>query len=157
MTTPESRLQLIIAASKRRLVVIRTDAGYATDAGQAVYLGAIPALGSNDDRAAVALLPSFENLKVVGAYVQYTVVLQIQALVFVESESQLSDSFEIALAMLSDIQRAMELDERTLGGLIDGLGLEFGLPSLVERETGSQFVGLQMEYRGKVKHAWGNP
>jgi hypothetical protein len=153
----QSRLELILEAAKGRLEAISTTGGYSTDAGQAVYLGAVPALGPHDDTAAIALLPGFENLKVVGGFNQFTLVLQIQALVFVPSDERLSDSFLTALAMLADIRKAMELEDRTLGGKLGGNGLEAGLPSLVERETGSQFVGVQMEYRGLVKNDWGNP
>lgn len=155
----QSRLEQFVLESRKRLQRIRTSTGenFATDAGDSVFLGAIPSLGPDDNREAIAIGLSFERGKVIGDFISLTVILGIQALVYVPSELLLSDSFLRAMQILSDIRRAMETEDRTMGGLIEGHGLEYDIPSVVDRETGSQFVGVQMDYRAGIKECWGNP
>ena len=59
-------------------------------------------------------------------------------------------------AMLGDVKRAMELSDRTLGGLVQRQ-IERGATRILPRESGARTVGVMVPYVVPFTERWGAP
>lgn len=147
-TTTSSRRQAVLEAVVARLQAIEVANGYATDAGQTVFLGEAPALGPDDPPVAIAVVardtqPAPNRFEVLP--------IEIQAI----AKADLNQPYMAAETVFSDVARAMELTDRTLGGLVKDI--EIGPTRLLPRDDGSTAVGTSIVYELSYVRVWGTP
>lgn len=147
-----SRRQLILEALRDRVEVIATAAGYETDAGRAVFVGEAPDLGEDDPDQAIALIVGDEVPGSQAENVHTELPINIAAL----AKADIDQPWLAAEAVLGDIKRAVELEDRTLGGLVK-LRLQRGPTRTMQREPGSATVGIAIQYRAPYVEKWGAP
>lgn len=152
MTEPPVRQQ-IIEAVRDRLQDITTLHEFETDAGNAVYVGERPELGESDPEAAIALLIGVDQIRTQTEQLLILLPLEIHALAKVDLERQ---GYLTAEQVLGDIKRAVELTDRTLGGLVKRQ-IQRGATRVVERRPGSTTVGIAITYFALYTELWGNP
>lgn len=148
--TPKRRQ--ILEALRDRLLAISTADGFATDAGQLVFLNETPALGPDDPTVAIAMLVGEDTVKFQGDRFLIDLPVDIQAL----AKADLDQPWVAVESVLGDIKRAMELEDRTLGRLVQQQ-LERGTTRTMEREPGSAYVGVEIRYTAPYREEWGEP
>jgi len=147
-----ARRRLILEAIRARLWEIRTVNGFATDAGETVFLGETPELGPDDPEQAIAIVVDDELPAHQGENVFSVMPVVVAAL----AKADLDEPWLAVEAVLGDIKRAIELEDRTLGGLVR-LRFERGATRTMKREPGSVTVGVAIEYRAPILEKWGSP
>lgn len=147
-----SRRQLILEALLARVEAISIDGGFQTDVGKNVFLGAAPALGPNDPDTAVALVVGDDSAGYQGEQVVVELPIDIVAL----AKADLEEPWLAVEAVLSDIKRAVELEDRTLGKLVMRQ-IRRGSTRTLARETGSDIVGASIRYTAPHAEVWGHP
>jgi len=156
MPSPSKREQ-ILDAIIARLEAITAGATFTTSAGGAVYLGEVPALGEDDPREAIVVVVEDDEVGQFHANKGFlTLPITIQAIVAV-GNVKLRVCYRDAERVLADVKRAIELPDRTLGGLVAWHGLERGTTQVLKREPGSEFVGVSIQYRAPMHETWGAP
>jgi hypothetical protein len=143
--------------SKRELLLDATKA--LLDAtGYQVYLGEAPAFGEDDPDEVIVVMVEPDEVDHKGEGFLVTVPLSIQAVVKAGvSALDFSRAYRSAETVIAAIKRAMEVEDRTLGGLVAWNGLERGSTAPLEREPGSEFVGVSVQYRAPIEEGWGAP
>lgn len=139
-----------LEAFKVRLQAIAKTDGFETDAGSAVYMNEVPAMGPDDPDALIAMVVGDEQPKHQAYGLSMTLPIEVQAIV----KTTLDEPWVAAEQMLSDIKKAVELENRTLGRLLLH-PLERGITRILPRETGSSFVGVGITYSMERTEAWG--
>jgi hypothetical protein len=147
-----SRRQDILEVFRARLQAIRLTAGFATDAGETVFLGETPELGPDAPEVAIAIVADDELPSHQAENVASTLPVVIAAL----AKADLAQPWLAAEAVLGDIKKAVELADRTLGGLVPSY-IERGATRTMQRDAGSVTVGVAIEYRCLIVERWGNP
>lgn len=142
----------ILEAVLARLGTILTSNGFATDAGGTLFLGAVPELGPDDPSVAVAIIVGDDAVTFQGENMFIALPLHIAAV----AKADLDEPWIAVEDVLSDIKKAIELTDRTLGGLVQRQLLR-GTTRTVPRDPGSLTVGVAVEYRAPYREAWGNP
>ncbi len=150
MDTPKR--QRILEAIRSRLEAIRTPE-YATDAGDRVFVGEIPALGPDDPINAIAVVVGDSAPKYQAQHVFETVPIEVQAHVRVE---QADTPYIDAETLLGDIVKAIESGDRTLGHLLKGT-LEIGAIRTVPRDAGTTTIAIGITYNATYHRLWGQP
>lgn len=152
MAATPSRRRLILEALLARLQVIEVANDYATDAGQHVYLGVTPALGIDDEDVAIALVVGDEEPRYQGVSLLIALPVEIQAL----AKADLDEPWVAVEDVIADIKRAVELEDRTLGGLVKRQ-IERGSVTTLERPDGGTTVGASVTYLCPYAENWGAP
>lgn len=147
-----SRRRAILEAMQARLETIHTAAGFATEAGAAVFLNETPALGPDDPDVAIAMLVGDDTSTWQGLHVMLQLPIEIQAL----AKADTAAPWWAAEDVLADIKRAMEQVDRTLGGLVKRQ-IERGVTRTLAREAGSTTVGVSITYVAPYTERWGFP
>lgn len=147
-----ARRQLILEALRDRLALITVEHGFNTDAGATLFTGETPELGEGDPEVAIALLVRDEEPQFQGENILTRLPIEIQAL----AKADLNDPYLVAEQILGDIKRAVELDDRTLGGLVRRQ-LERGVTRTLTRQPGSVTVGVGVLYVAPYVEKWGHP
>src|SRR3990167_4114681 len=146
-----TKREAILAELLLRLSAITIAHGYATDAGDQVFLGESPQLGEDDPSQGLALVVEDDEVNSKG-YVFITLPIAVQAL----AKADLDTPWLAIEAILGDVKRAIELEDRTLGGLLKS-ELRRGSTRTLAREPGSTTVGEGITYRCEYVESWGNP
>jgi hypothetical protein len=144
--------QLILEALKGRVEAIQVVDGFATDAGLSVFLGERPRLGPDDPEIAIALVVFDDVVKSQGR--KYFIALPVGLCAIAKAD--LDEPWAAIEAVLGDIKTAVELDDRTLGGLLR-MPFERGQTRTIDRETGSTTVGVMVTYELGYSETWGAP
>lgn len=153
MTPPLSKRRRILDALKSRVERIRGVHGFATEAGRIVEVGAIPELGPDDPSDAVAVRGGPDEWQQQGLAFHVVWPITIWAL----TKSDREQPYLAVETILADIERAVETDDLTLGGLVIQ-HLERTPPRIeLEREPGSLVVGVGVTYTAVFKEGWGTP
>lgn len=153
-----SQRELLLDALIDRLEAITVVGGFNTNAGQAVHLGELPVYGDDSDpAAAIAVVVEDDDVKQFQHKGLIDLPLSIQAFAKVTTAIGLRLAYRDAERVLADIKRAVELPDRTMGGLVKWLGLERGTTTTLKREAGSQFVGIAINYVAQMHETWGAP
>lgn len=151
-----TRRRNLLAAITARLEAITIDGGFETDAGREIFLGQDADLGDNDPDAVLAV--SFGEERPTSSQVKlcYDLPISIKAVV----KANLDDPWMTIEDMIGDIKKAMELEDRTLGGLVNrnaNHGILRGPVTALQRETGSSTVGAEVQYIAPLVEPWGAP
>jgi hypothetical protein len=156
----ESVRQLILEALATRLRAIvagnTTDQGatFQTDAGAQVLLNESPAFGPDDPAQAIAMRVDEDELIFSNENHYIRIPITIEAL----ARADLSAPYLVAEQVLADIKRAVELRDRSLGGLAaKSKGIERGSSQALQREDGSTGVGCSVRYFVPYLEGWGTP
>lgn len=147
-----SRRQLILEAIKGRLEAIKKSDGFQTDAGCNVFLHEAPAFGPDDPQSGIAIVVADDAVGWQGANLAIGLQVELQAF----SDTSLTRCWEECEAILSDIKRAMELEDRRFGGLIKP-ELVRGSTRTLPREPGTTTVGVGVSYGMTYVEVWGHP
>lgn len=146
----KARRQLILEAFKSRLEAITAVDGFQTNAGDAVFLGESVVIGPEADTA-IAVVVGDEESRYVGANVFSVLPIEIHAF----ARADLDEPWLAAEAVLADIKRAIEIEDRTLGGV--SRRIERRGTRAIDREPGATVVGISIGYEAAYVEAWGNP
>ena len=157
MVAPVTARMRILQAFIDRLEEISVDNGYATDAGQTLFLGERPMLGP-DDGPAIALVVDEDEPNPAqglgdGAGVAVTIEWTVSVVALISGV--IEAPWLTIERVIGDIKRAMELDDRTLGGEVSGFSR--GAVRPLEREEGSTVVGGVVDYLVLYSETWGKP
>jgi hypothetical protein len=142
----------ILEAIVTRLSAITTAGGFATNAGQLVFLGETQMLGEDDPDTGIAVVIEPDRVTGSRANVAIELPFEIQALVKVD----IDEPHLMVEQVLGDIKKAIELEDRKFGRLF-AQDLERGSTRTLPREPGSTTAGAGIQYRGLYQEAWGNP
>ncbi|KKM81663.1 hypothetical protein LCGC14_1327480 [marine sediment metagenome] len=154
-----SRRRLILEEFRTRLQKIQTNNGFLTDAGDTIFLGEHVTLGPDDPDTALAIVveedfrkPSSQGMGSGAlAAVEITLPVSVHAL----AKADLDEPLLAQEDVIDDIERAIELADRTLGGLVGELTQ--GSVTPLEREEGSTVVGAAVAYSVVYSKKWGDP
>jgi len=154
-----SRRQRILEALQARVEVIRVENGFQTDLGKTVQLGVLPTFGPDDPPQVLAILPGED---VIGDLQLGKVPIMLPVNFAVLVKPDVSEPWVIVEQGLSDIKKAVELEDRSLGGLLspgrnNAEGLVRGSTETMERRSGSEVVGALITYGAKYSESWGLP
>lgn len=142
----------VMAALIDRLAAISVNDGYETDAGASILFGEAPQLGPGDPDTALAIVIGDD-----APTAQASVAMMVPTPFEVHGVAKVTpeDPFNPVEAVLADIKRAVELPDRTLGGLLAEIqrGETRGLP----RDPGATTAGVAITYLLTWKEGWGNP
>lgn len=147
-----STRQQIIEAVKARLEAINGEAPFETAVGERVYVNQHPALGPDDALTAIAVVIGEDIPRGTAEHVILELPVEIHAL----ASDHIEDCWLAVEPVLSDIKRAMELADRTLGGLVRRF-MERGPTRTLPRDEGSTTVGAGITYVFPYIEAWGQP
>ena len=151
-----TRRQQIITEIVARLQAITKANGFETDAGEHVFVGEIVRFGENDPDSAINVVVGEEISVSQRVKVIYDFTLDLQALF----KADLDDTWERIELTIGDIKRAVELDDRTLDGAVNGngqSGLERVGATTIPREPGSPVIGASVTYNARCNDTWGSP
>ena len=160
MAAPVTARIRILQAFIGRLKEISVDNGYATDVGETIVLGEQPMLGPDDDGSAIALVAGEDEPQGGqglggGEGAAVTIEWTVSVIALISSDSDIEDPWLTIEHVIGDIKRAMELDDRTLGGLVGEFSR--GQVRPLEREEGSTVVGGAVDYLVLYSETWGKP
>lgn len=147
-----TRRRAILEALRSRVAAITVDNGFSTDAGAALFLNEVPALGPDDPEVAIAMLVDDDEVAWQGKKVLLRLPVRLIAL----ARADLDAPWTAVENVLGDIKRAVELEDRLVGGLLHAF-LERGVTSTREREAGSDAVGCEVPYIAPYSEGWGDP
>jgi hypothetical protein len=147
-----SRRQLILEALSARVAEITISHEFDTDAGLALYLGELVELGPDDPETAIAIVVGVEEPRYQGENLYIALPITIHAL----ARPDLDQPWIAVEQVISDIKRAVELPDRTLGGLVKRQ-IERGSVVTIERAAGSTVVGMSITYTCPYLEGWGAP
>lgn len=151
-----TRRKSVLAALVTRLAAIQIANGFATDAGKTLVVGTTPAFGEDDPKQAIAILVGDDSTtwQQRGLACSNKVPYLICAL----SDADVANAWMTIEDLIGDIKRAIEVEDRTLGGLLTTDGpLERGPTAAFPREPGSTTVGAYVTYFAGLKEGWGTP
>jgi hypothetical protein len=149
--SPSTRQQ-IIEVFRARLLAIAAGAQFETDAGATVFVNETPALGPDDPATAIAVVIGEDIPSRSGEHTILELPIEIHAL----ANADLDAPWVAVEAVLADIKRAIELPDRSLGGLVKAR-IERGSTRTLEREDGSTTVGAGITYLVPYAEVWGDP
>lgn len=156
MSTPATPYrQLILAEVLARLQTIRRPNGFETDAGRYVLIGEI-AIGPDDADEAIAMVPGETSPlsdRTIGKVAE-VLPIGIAALARVRSYTEYARAWMRAEAILADIKQALEIADRTYGGLIQN-DLRRGPTVTLERPEGGDTLGIGITYEAWYHTGWG--
>ena len=149
----------ILEALRARVVLIRKPNGFITNAGNLVLLGEQPALSPNDQDTAIAFIVDQQEFSDdvfqgdEGPAEDMASPLQVRIVAIVKAD--LANPLLAMEDVIHDIKKAVELPDRTLGGLV--AGMLRGTTTAQDREEGSEIVGASQAYIFLYTEVWGNP
>lgn len=152
-----SKRQSVLVALVDRLSVITVDGGFETDAGRQVFINESPDLGPDDPVTAVAIVSREDVATWQGGKLLIRWPVEFHALAKVTDPQEAWRASIEAEAVAADIKRAIELDDRTIGGLLVNRGLERTTTRILPREPGGTTVGAAVGYVLELTETWGNP
>jgi hypothetical protein len=145
----------ILQAVITRVAAITTENGYTTDAGRNVLVGLLPKLGDGDPESVIAISLQDQSAELTRLHVAGTWPIEIIAVV--NANAQRDEPALLVEDVLADIQRALELEDRTLGGLINAQEFEVGPTRVFGRDSASDVVAASQTYSFYVQRAFGAP
>jgi hypothetical protein len=137
--------------TKRQLILAALEARLQTT-NHTVFVGEMRELGEDDPDVAIALLVGEDVPNYQGEKLAIRLPLPIAAL----AKANLDAPWQSVEGLLGAIKRAVELEDRTLGGLVKR-EIVRGATQVLQREPGSQTVGLVITYEAPFTEKWGNP
>lgn len=135
-----------------QLAGIRVTNGSQTDAGETVFAGEAPELGPDDPDAAIALL--LEDEETTWQRGGKAAVVRLPFTISAIAKADLEAPWKTVEQVLGDVRLAIEVEDRTLGGLLSD-PLDWSSVRTLKREPGSTTVGVAVTYLAILKRGWG--
>ncbi len=151
-----SRRLYILEALAETLEQITLINGFNTDAGLKVELGQDLDLAEADPDAAIVIVPGAERFDPTQTKLYSEWPLAIRAVV----KADLDQPWVTAEMIIADIERAVEVADRTFGDLVNfngAHGLILDSIASFERAPGSSVVGMEALFIAKLQRSWGDP
>ena len=151
-----SRRLYILEALAQKLEQITLTNGFNTDAGLKVELGQDLDLGESDPDAAIAIVPGAERFSSSQTKLYSEWPIAIRAVV----KADLDQPWLTAEQIIADIERAVEVGDRTFGDLVNwngDHGLILDSIASFERAPGSSVIGMEALFIAKLQRSWGDP
>lgn len=149
-----SRRQQVLEAFRTRLQAITIANSFETDCGAVVLLGEQASFGDDDRPQAIRIDVGDETQAWAQDGLAYQILLPLG--IWALARADLDEPWIIVEAVFGDIKRAIELEDRTLNGLLD-FPIERGPSQTFPREPGSTVVGVGITYLCRYKEGYGNP
>lgn len=151
MSTASTRCR-VLEALVERLSAISVNAGFKTDAGAAIVFGEAPQLGDADPPEAIAIVIGEDD-----PTAQAPIAMMVRTPFEVHAVAKVTpaDPFTPVEAVLADIKRAVELPDRSFGGLVSKA--ERGASRSSPREPGATTAAVAITYVLTWKEGWGVP
>jgi hypothetical protein len=146
------RLDALLAI-KGRLAQIATSNGYETNAGALVFIGEVVIVGESDPDSALGIVIGDDSLGPQGERVVSSIPIEIQALVKVVDDQPLVT----VESVIADIKKAVEQQDRTLGGLLINRGLERRQTKVAPRDPNIPYAAATVGYEMQMFEPWGAP
>jgi hypothetical protein len=138
---------------RTRLEGITVVNGFTTNAGQQLFIGERPVLGPDDPAASIVMVVGTDQpAPNQGENVVYILPVKVQLLV----RADVATPWDVIEDVIADVKKAVETDH-DLAGTTVRRGLERGPTEALDRESGSEFVGVTMEYKLTMAEKWGTP
>lgn len=147
-----SKRRLILEAVRARLQEIDGQGAFETDAGARVFTNETPNYGPNDPATAIAMTVGDDQPE----WQQGKVLITLPLILIALATASLGEPWKAAEQVLADLKRAMELDDRRLGGLLHWELLR-GPTQTAELPEGATTVGVQITYIAQYEESWGSP
>lgn len=147
-----SRRQQILELLLGRLQLIKVRRGFQTDAGKLVLLDEFPSFGESDTDIAIAMVVLPDEVGYTGVNTVVSLPIEIQAI----ARAELEYPWREAEAVLADIKKAIELEDRRLNELARPYIVR-GTTRTMSREEGQNFVGRGITYVVPYVEGWGTP
>jgi hypothetical protein len=147
-----SHRELILRAIGTRLETIRVASGFATDAGLRVFHGPVR-FGPDDPPIAIAVVPGGTTTTSDPRAVKKTVHLPVD--IHAMARDDLDHPLLVVESVIADIKTALEVEDRSLGGLAKDFRAGEVLP--LPRAEGSTTIGSRVEYLVLYIELWGDP
>jgi len=145
-----SRRQQILEAFRDRLLAVTTDDDF--ERRPTLFLGETPPLGPDDPDTAIAIVVQDTEPQYQGVNVFESLPIEIQAI----AKADLDQPWLAAEDILGRCIAAIELEDRTLGGLVTRK-IDVGPTRTLPREEGSTTVGIAITYVAPYARQWGVP
>lgn len=145
--------QRILETLRERLRLITKGESFDTDAGQFVALGELPQFGPDDIPVGIAMMVGDELAAPPGQKLKTMIQLPIE--IQVVAQADLDEPWVAIEAALADVERALEKEDRTLGGIAHTF--ERGPVRTLPREASSPIVGTGVTYVVSFSKTWGAP
>ena len=120
--------------------------------GYPVALGSVEALGPDDPKQALLIVPGDDQVKAQGNKVFVSLPLTIFAL----AEADLEKPWEAVETMLAAIKTAVETEDHRLNDALKR-PIDRGHTRTVPRDPGSTTVGAAITYQCGYEETWGTP
>jgi|SRR6185369_10136330 len=146
-----NREQVLVAVRARLRAILQAE-GFRTNVGQAVFLNEVPDLGPDDPDEIIAMVVGTDQPRYQGMQVFIDLPIEIQAV----AKADLDDPYLTVEAVLADVKEAIELEDRTLNGLVKHQ-IERGPTRTLPREPGSTTVGVAIMYGFPYTEVYGAP
>lgn len=147
-----SKRQLVLEAFKRRLEAIKDADGFFTNAGDYVSLWERKVFGTADPDEWLVVIPGEDSI----GMQQVKVVSNLQVVIGLGVKATLEEPWARIEQLLMDVKKAMELEDRTLGGLLTNR-LQRGSTQPFVREPGSKRLAASIVYIAPIAEVWGEP
>lgn len=147
-----STRQAILSELLGRVGRITIGNGFATDAGQKVFVGETPVLGPDDPETAIALVVGNDTQpdEFLGDDILTRLPIEVQAI----ARADLDQPWLTVEAVIADVKHAIETADRTLGGLL-ARNLLRGTTRTLPREPGATAIGAAVQYAAIYLETWG--
>lgn len=147
-----SRRQRILEALLVRLQAIQRASGFQTDAGLSVFMGAGVVLGPDDPDEVAVLVAAEDEVRIHGDKVAVELPVEMYAI----AKAEVEQPWARVEAVIADIKKAIELPDRSLGGLTNQWIRRVSTRPM-ERNEGSLVVGAVVLYQVPYTEQWGHP
>lgn len=153
-----SKRQRILEALKARLREISVENGYATNAGDHIFLGSLPNLGPDDPAPCLAIVPGDDAPGSQQAKVMIDWPIDIYVVASVDLKG--GDPWVAIEDGIADVKQAIELEDR---GLREGVTqlladkIRRAPVRTMPRESGFPLVGAMVGYVAPYWEVWGAP
>lgn len=148
----KSKRQQLFEAVRTQLRTIKIVDGFDTDAGRTVYLGELVNLGPDDPASAIAIVVGDDQVTE-QSFGPATLEILLPFSVVGLARADLSEPWIAAEQTISDVKKVLETDWYV--GLVQELSR--GPTRTLEREEGSDSIGIGVEYVALIHEDWGSP
>jgi hypothetical protein len=150
----QSTRELILGVFETRLAAIDGTGVFSTRAGETLFLMETPNLGPHDVAEAILIVPEPD----VVVHQKLKLLIDLPIGLFAVVKADRARPFTIVEAMIADIKRAIELEDRRLGlRNVDSRGIKRGPTTPYQRPDGSLYVGTSIHYTVPYEEGWGAP
>lgn len=150
----DSTREQIVAALVDRLAAIDGTPPFQTNAGAHIVRNEAPGLGPDDPDAVILVRTETDSV----GWQKQNLLVELPITIAAVVKAALDEPWDAVEAIVADIKRAVEREDRRLGiENVDSRGIKRGPTSVLDREAGSSTVGVGILYAVPYAEGWGTP